>query len=360
MLLQSDLKRYFALRIINPNAVQDVLTLNSYQPLPQPLEALATKREVFMWLTKLFLSHIHPGYTEPRPRLVKMPNGLPAFFGLLVRLREIGYPAHWLSEWVQNIVDCEAIADSLVFKSTLPRPVREKKVAPEHKVRTDPYLLEIEKILAVGNESLPFSVRLPRSVFEGKEATSYRDIGTFEATGLEPTIEYGMFYNHDAVAALLFYKSTRDVWGCSDFKSLLLKVGEIVDNVAIPAGKQPIPKGAFFIMTAPEQVNMGPVPPGMKRAVGGGIEGMMANLMRGAMGMDEGEEDGPGRAQVKWRMGRASAKKMIREKWKMVVFRMDLWMPRKSDSTRSSIFHSSTLLLVTHPCPASQWMFHTD
>lgn len=332
MLLPSDLKRYLALHTINGNAVQDILNVNSYQPLPRPLSALATKPELFSWLTKLFLSHVHPGFSQPRPRLVKIPNGLPAFFGLIVRLREIGYPGHWLSEWVQNLVDGELTADSLVFKNTLPRPVREKGPSggrvPEHKVRLDPWLLEIETILATGNDSLPFVVRhLPRSVFDGKEATTHRDIGTFEAVDLEPTIEYGMFYNHDAVAALMFYKSTRDVWGCKDSKEMLLKVGAIIDNVDIPAGKQPIPKGTFFIVTAPERVSLGAVPPGMKRAVGGGLQGMMAELMRGAMGgADDDEDDGPGRGEVRWKMGRASAKRMIREKWNMFVFRTDLWV----------------------------------
>ncbi|KAF6743653.1 hypothetical protein DFP72DRAFT_827356 [Ephemerocybe angulata] len=302
MLLPSDLKRYLALHTINPNAVQDILDVNSYQPLPRPLSTLATKPELFSWLTKLFLSHIHPGYTQPRPRLVKMPNGLPAFFGLLVRLREIGYPGHWLSEWVQNVLDGEASADSLIYKDTLPRPLREKGGgrAPLHKVRLDPWLLELEWILATGKDSLPFSVRLPPSIFDGKEATRYRDIGTFEAKGLEPTIEYGMFYNHDAVAALLFYKSTKDIGGSKYFKDMLLKVGKIVDNVET-SDKDTVPKGAFFILTAPEHVNL-----------------------------------------ARWRMGKASAKRMIREKWNMVVFRMDLWMP------------------LTHPCPASKWIFQND
>ncbi|KAF5325654.1 hypothetical protein D9611_000806 [Ephemerocybe angulata] len=343
MLLPSDLKRYLALHTINPNAVQDILDVNSYQPLPRPLSTLATKPELFSWLTKLFLSHIHPGYTQPRPRLVKMPNGLPAFFGLLVRLREIGYPGHWLSEWVQNVLDGEASADSLIYKDTLPRPLREKGGgrAPLHKVRLDPWLLELEWILATGKDSLPFSVRLPPSIFDGKEATSYRDIGTFEAKGLEPTIEYGMFYNHDAVAALLFYKSTKDIGGSKYFKDMLLKVGKIVDNVEI-SEKDTVPKGAFFILTAPEHVNLGKVPAGMKRAVGGGLEGMMAELMRGAMGGADDIDDGPGRGEARWRMGKASAKRMIREKWNMVVFRMDLWMP------------------LTHPCPASKWIFQND
>ncbi|KAJ2921754.1 hypothetical protein H1R20_g15338, partial [Candolleomyces eurysporus] len=345
MLLPHELKRYLGIHTLNPNAVQDILNINSQQPLPRPLYALATKQELFPWLTRLFLSHLHPGFTEPRPRLIKTPNGLPAFFGLLVRLREVGYPSHWLSEWVQSVLDNELVADHLVYAKTLPRPVGERtsgKVT-EHKVRLDPWFLEIEKILATGKDALPFVVRLPQNVFweKGKEAQSARDIGTFEATGLEPTIEYGMFYNHDAVAALLFYKSpTRDVWGAKDFKSLLLKIGKVVDNVEAPPS--PVPKGAFFILTAPEFVDLKAVPPGMKRAVGGGLQGMMATLMRGAMGTQEEEEDGPGRGEVKWRMGKASAKKMIREKWNMVVFRMDLWMP------------------LTHPCPASRWIFHND
>ncbi|KAJ2932711.1 hypothetical protein H1R20_g4369, partial [Candolleomyces eurysporus] len=344
MLLPHELKRYLGIHTLNPNAVQDILNINSQQPLPRPLHALATKQELFPWLTRLFLSHLHPGFTEPRPRLIKTPNGLPAFFGLLVRLREVGYPSHWLSEWVQSVLDNELVADHLVYAKTLPRPVGERtsgKVT-EHKVRLDPWFLEIEKILATGKDALPFVVRLPQNVFweKGKEAQSARDIGTFEATGLEPTIEYGMFYNHDAVAALLFYKSpTRDVWGAKDFKSLLLKIGKVVDNVETPPS--PVPKGAFFILTAPEFVDLKAVPPGMKRAVGGGLQGMMATLMRGAMGTQE-EDDGPGRGEVKWRMGKASAKKMIREKWNMVVFRMDLWMP------------------LTHPCPASRWIFHND
>ncbi|TFK37553.1 hypothetical protein BDQ12DRAFT_724006 [Crucibulum laeve] len=55
-----------------------------------------------------------PGKSDTRPKLVKLPNNLVAFIGLLVELRNIGYPSHWLGGFLSN-----NLSDSIIRSGCL-------------------------------------------------------------------------------------------------------------------------------------------------------------------------------------------------------------------------------------------------
>ncbi|TFK27293.1 hypothetical protein FA15DRAFT_220295 [Coprinopsis marcescibilis] len=290
MLLPHELKRFLGVNTLKGKPVQDIFCFGA-SAVPKPLSLLPTRDEFRNWLTRLLLSFVHPGFVQPRPRLIRLPNSLVAFIGLLSELRNIGYPGHWISDFMQNVINNTVDSDHAVFQETLPRPVTERrKLVPVHRVRLDPWLLEFESLLASANEGLPFTVLMPEGM-----ATRSEQIGQFQAT-VHPNYTFNMLYNFDPVAALVFYKSLQDA-GVTSIQSLTPRIPKIIHGEV----SKPAP-GDFYVFTSTDFVDVT-------------------------------------QCEVRWRMGKASAKKMIREKWSMAVFRMDLWVP------------------ITNPVPASQWAF---
>ncbi|KAG2005845.1 hypothetical protein CC2G_002213 [Coprinopsis cinerea AmutBmut pab1-1] len=284
MLFPRDLERYLGLNTLDGRVVWEIL---SFGPsfIPKALATLPTREELSTWLTRLFLSIVHPGYVEPRPNLVKLPSTLVAFVGLLAELSNIGYPSHWISEFLQLAITNNLQADHKVFQSRLPRPVTERdQLVPLHRIRTDPWLHELETILAIANEGLPFSVQMPEGL-----ATRHEEVGYFQAK-VTRAFTYGMFYNRDAVAALVFWKRPATIRG------LMPQLPKLIHREAEIA-----PVGTVAIFTYQDYVDLT-------------------------------------KNEVRWRMGKSTAKKMIREQWSMAVVRMDLMMD------------------ITEPCPASRWI----
>ncbi|CAA7271282.1 unnamed protein product [Cyclocybe aegerita] len=290
LLLPKDLQRYLGVRTLNNKAIMDVLTL-APNPLPRPLASLASREHFLSWLTNLLVYHVVPGKAQPRPNTVKQPNNLVCFVRLLVELRNVGYPAHWLSEFLQGVLSGTLTTDRLAYKKELPRPVSEmQERTAVHRVRLDPWHAELEMILASARHGLPFAVNLPEGY-----ASSVDNIGYFKAS-VVPNMAFGSSFGlppQDNVVALLFYTTASELHPRS-VDDFLGSLHAVVDGATIP------PPGMFHIFTTQEFVDLN---------------------MR----------------EVRWRMSKSLAAKMRRERWSMVLWRMDFYV------------------CTTSPCSAISW-----
>jgi hypothetical protein len=103
-----DVPRYLGLRLDEYDARGDNIILGN-KSWPRPLDELASRKELAPWLHQLLVNTLVPGvspqamgrFQAPNMAMsVRMPNNLVAFAGLLIYLHTIGYPGHWLGEFV--------------------------------------------------------------------------------------------------------------------------------------------------------------------------------------------------------------------------------------------------------------------
>ncbi|KAI0786953.1 hypothetical protein C8Q75DRAFT_808032 [Abortiporus biennis] len=162
------------------------------QSLPHPLFELASCQELMIWLTHQFFNTIISGWSVQPPNQVVLPNNLIAFFGILVYLHRVGYPGHWLSEFVQSILAGSLISEIAPYVNEWPiPPANARKRVKRRYVRLDPWLPDLENILAVCWQGLPFTVSLPKDF-----ARSAEDLGTYSAqtTGVNDPFLMNMFH----------------------------------------------------------------------------------------------------------------------------------------------------------------------
>ncbi|KAK0461720.1 uncharacterized protein EV420DRAFT_124965 [Desarmillaria tabescens] len=207
LLKSKDFARFFGCRVMADNTWNDMEL--SAKPLPRPLSELATRQELIMWLTRVLISTILPP-RPPNPSVVlsgriRYPNNLAAFFGLLMRLRAIGYLTHWVSEFLNDIVTDKLVTDIVPYCDDVPNGIHpstlEKWRGPCRRVNLDPWQVELETMIALSYEATPFPTT---------GSLRQDDIGTYEASlspnEFGPATLMGMFGNHDPVFNLVFYK----------------------------------------------------------------------------------------------------------------------------------------------------------
>jgi hypothetical protein len=84
-------------------------------PLPRPLGKLATRPELTNWLHRIFLKLALPPPNHSPRIFIPQAMTLNSFVKLLCRLHEVGYPSHWLSAVLQDL-----LADRVVLEGALP------------------------------------------------------------------------------------------------------------------------------------------------------------------------------------------------------------------------------------------------
>ncbi|KAI0329760.1 hypothetical protein GY45DRAFT_1279063 [Cubamyces sp. BRFM 1775] len=246
-LLPKDLPRFLGCRIIRSQAVMDVLVLGPLS-LPRPLSELASRDELHAWLTRVLFDTFISGYTRPPPENVRLPHNLVAFVGLLMHLHRVGFPAHWLSDFLARVLSGSMVSDIPAYDGLYPIPLdhRHRRVA-SRRVRTDPWLVEFENIIATACHALPFNVTaaLPPDFTRDPE-----DIQVWEArtTGLQPfQAMFGMFGGHgnpfEPATRLLFYKPSET------------SPSALVKNIrSVFEGSSASKPGTFFVLTAADVV----------------------------------------------------------------------------------------------------------
>lgn len=252
------------------------LTKLAANPLPRPLNDLATRPELTAWLTRVFFSIILPGKTHEfgMRTYVRYPNSLAAFVELLVHLHAVGYPTHWLSDFVSIMLTDTLTTDIALYQGKYPCSSSEmtRRVA-RRKVCLDPWLVDLENILATSYEAIPFPFAAPGF------ATSSNEIGLYETTldrlSLHPSTITGRRPPDIAVVSLMFYKP-----GSFSDEYLVTNLPQILE------GKKLVVQGELFVLTCVERFSV------WDRV-------------------------------VRWRMSKKRVRKMKMQKWVMVSYRFD-------------------------------------
>ncbi|TFK84364.1 hypothetical protein K466DRAFT_527460 [Polyporus arcularius HHB13444] len=242
-LLESrDIPRYLACRVITCRPVMEVLVLGT-KPLPRPLTELATRDELTTWLTRVLFNTFIPGKSKPNPNNVRLPHNLVAFFGLLMYLHRAGYPGHWLAEFLTRVLSGRMVSDIAPYTGWYPIPVSERtRRVPSRAVRTDPWLVEFEMILATAYHALPFPVLLPADFSHDPD-----DMVVYEAR-VAPVQQFTTLpmlneNPYEPRTHLLFFRA-----------DLVSAAGAIRNLPSLFEGSASPAPGTLFIMTAQEHV----------------------------------------------------------------------------------------------------------
>ncbi|KAI0737520.1 hypothetical protein C8Q80DRAFT_1125297 [Daedaleopsis nitida] len=220
-----DVPRYLGCTLLNSNAVMEILLLGPSPSLPRPLSELATREELTTWLTRVLFNTFIPGRSEPvLPCDTRLPHNLVAFFGLLVYLHRIGYPGHWLSDFLARVLSGRMLSDVVPYTGEYPIPVDEyRRRVPARVVCTDPWLVEFETIIATAYYATPFPVA---SALPADSSRDAEDVAVWEVP-------------YHPVTHLLFFRADK------------LSADEvIVDMREIFEGRSSLAPGTFFVLTS--------------------------------------------------------------------------------------------------------------
>ncbi|KAI0672209.1 hypothetical protein C8Q78DRAFT_1188078 [Trametes maxima] len=250
-LLPPDFPRYLGCRVVRSDAVGGNLVLGSLT-LPLPLEKIATREELATWLTRVLFNVFIPGRSAPRPYTVRLPHNLVAFFGLLIHLRRVGFPGHWLSGFLARVLNGSMISEIAPYADEWPVPVEylSQRVA-SRRVRMDPWLVEFESIIASAYYALPFPVAaaLPADFSRDPDDIVVWEVQVAPAipfSTVEGDAYAGNGSPYDPVARLLFYKPERS-------PAMLASSMRSVFSSGHPGAPAP---GTFFVLTAAEDVQI--------------------------------------------------------------------------------------------------------
>ena len=201
-----DVPRFLGCRIITKTPAFGILSLGRLKTeYPLPLSKLATRRELTHWLSAQLINILVPGKIKPGPNRIRLANNPVAFFRLLLYLHSIGYPSHWLSEFMQSVLWNNLTTEAVRAKE-LPIPLSHATaVVGARRVDLAPWIPEVEMVLASTRVGLPFHVRVPEGF-----ATTSEEIGTYEAdyrwSGPSRLIS-SLYSPFDHVGMLVFWRS---------------------------------------------------------------------------------------------------------------------------------------------------------
>ena len=242
LLLPHEITRYLGCPVISSEAVFGAFAVGS-PTLPLPLSKLATREELTTWLSRVFFQTIIPAQSKARPYQIGLTHNLVAFFDLLLYLHRVGYPGHWLSEFLAKILSGNMISDVVPYSGFLPIPVNERsrRFSPR-RVRTDPWLVEFETIITIAYYGIPFPIH--RIIPHGAE-----DIVEWQVD-VQPYRYYSMANSNnllspvDPQTKLLFWRGDAAMAA-----SLIPSMPRIFEGQTEPR------PGTFFVLTAQEHVD---------------------------------------------------------------------------------------------------------
>jgi len=122
-----------------------------------PLEKLET------WLYRLLLKLAIPAHKQETQSyvLIYSPLNLSIFYRLLLHLSNIGYPAHWLSGVLDNLLEGKINTTARPPRSD-PMKIKETKTAmPALTQSTKPFVAELSTLASMWQSVLPFGVLTP-------------------------------------------------------------------------------------------------------------------------------------------------------------------------------------------------------
>ncbi|KDR74060.1 hypothetical protein GALMADRAFT_269552 [Galerina marginata CBS 339.88] len=281
LLLPQDLPRILGCEIINPGRTAfDDIALQQLS-LPRSLDQLASKKELHNWLAHLLLCTLCNGIPRHPPARIDLPNNLNAYLHVLVHLSRVGFPSHWIGDFLQSLVSNNLITDLQPYLGRTPIPkseIRNRKSSPR-KVNLEAWQAELQVMLALTIPALPFTVALP------PDYPQFSDIQTFKATVRPIDLKKHRLANQWAVLVsgftktigLMFYKPTKDI----DADFLAQRISAIIE------GDRDVRDAQVQILLSQESVD----------------------LRKG---------------ELSWKLSRAWNEKMKKEGWFLAAFRTDL------------------------------------
>ncbi len=242
-----DIELYLGCEVVDSTGVFGSMTIaQSMLPLPRPLRELATRDDLTAWLTRVLFNTSLPGRTKPPPCNIRLPHNLVAFFALILHVHRVGYPGHWLSDLLARVLSGRMVSDVVPYNAEYPIPVScsSERVAPRP-VRTDPWLIEFETIIATAYYAIPFPIAaaLPADFSRDAEDIVVWQAAVMPATRFaqdEPSVFCSPF---EPVTHLLFFRADE------------IRAGEVIRGMRdIFEGRSTPAPGTFFVLTVQEYV----------------------------------------------------------------------------------------------------------
>ncbi|KAJ3899861.1 hypothetical protein F5879DRAFT_467980 [Lentinula edodes] len=281
LLSVADVPRFLGYRVKHMEPVFGLILLTPpSQPFPLPLSQLASRVELIHWLSRVLVYTLAPPQSRMEAFRVMYPNNLVPFLNILLHLQTVGFPSHWLSEFLHDVLHDRLMSTATPYSGTMPTPIIEaKRVVQRRKLFLDPWKVDWENMLSIAHEALPFPIHVAHdSTSDEICITSQDEIGHYQATvgpsgWCFPT--QMMRLNTDQCAVLIFI-GPKAQYG-ADW--LAKNMAEVLEGWATR-------KGDVYVLTVVDEMNMGS-------------------------------------SKISWRMRRSRADKMKKEKWTMVPIRFD-------------------------------------
>ncbi|KAH9476906.1 hypothetical protein JR316_0010822 [Psilocybe cubensis] len=295
LLNAQDLPRFLGCAILNPSRfIFDDIALQNL-PLPRKLDELASKQELHAWLAHLLLCILCNARPVHAPMRIYLPANLGSYLNVLVHLHRVGFPSHWIGDFLQSVISDTLITDVLPYEGTTPVLSSEarKRMSRPRKVHLKAWQADLQVMLAETRQALPFPVFLP------SDYPTLPDVKTFKSKikpfNLERDFRIYMWRelisNFSKIVSLLFFKPTSHV--DADF---------FEENISsIIEGHKELLNVQVQILLSQESVDFN-------------------------------------KGEISWKLGQGWYDKMKHEKWVMTVYRTDLNVH------------------VTEPVEASQWL----
>ena len=215
------------------------------EPLPRPLTTLASREELNIWLTRVLFSALVPGIPQKGHHLIRYPINLATFVGLLIHLHSVGFPSHWLTEYLHQVLAGSLTSEVAIYRGQLSIPLSDNTWwVSRCKVCLDPWRVDFENILALSYEALAFPISLPDDFVK-----TFDEIGLFEVLvprhKFTPRTAMNLVSPFNPVMALMFYKP-----GLYQPDNVAKRINKVLEGNIV---KKP---GELYIMTTVDEFNM--------------------------------------------------------------------------------------------------------
>jgi hypothetical protein len=284
LLKTDEFQRYLGYKVQDMVPLFGLITLiPPPKPFPLPLSELATRDELYHWLSRILLHIIAQAQPKPIPSRPRMPNNLVALLHIILHLHMIGFPAHWLSQFLSDIILDKLYTTAPIYTTgLLPVELSERdRTVKRRKLHLAPWIVDFELILSLAYEMLPIPLFLPTKASEDDfQIVPSEAIGRYQVKLKEWSFisRSELPVNNDGNITLLFKSPTSP-----DIRNLAANVADIVEGRLTR-------KGEIYLQTVVEKCHMD-------------------------------------QQKLVWRMKKSRFEKMKKEGWYLVPIRSDMKEP---------------------------------
>jgi tetratricopeptide (TPR) repeat protein len=170
--------------------------------IPLPVETLLPKTTLVRWLYAMFFHIALPATRSDGSELgygivahIHKPLNLTAFLRLLIHLKTIGYPGHWLGQVLENVLKDNVVTSARPPKECPGRVDQLYSSAQPQKLSVIPFLAEFSTIVAQFGSVLPFVTPADKTTVPDQD-----DVQECTLHWNEPPYA-GRLWDHDATRA---------------------------------------------------------------------------------------------------------------------------------------------------------------